>query len=180
MTISRVTNKSFLSKLLIYGIGGIGAKFIILFLFPIYSFYLTLEELGFYDLVMMTCFIFAPIATLQIGEAAYKFILEGTCDKEKVIVNVYFFCLISFSLLSIITLVILYLLSVNYKIELIGLFVTTAVLQVVRNLARGIGSSKCYAISGVVFSLVLIILNAICLFVFSFTSRKFFIRTSIC
>ena len=44
---------------------------------------------------------------------------------------------------------------------------TTAVLQVVRNLARGIGSSKCYAISGVVFSLVLIILNAICLFVFN-------------
>ena len=64
--------KKTINKLFYYAVGTFGSKVIYFLLVPIYSFFLSKSELGFYDLILASLTILTPIITIQVSEAVYR------------------------------------------------------------------------------------------------------------
>ena len=94
-------NKELVKGTLIYAIGSFGSKVLSLLIVPLYTFFIVPEELGNYDLILTTVNLLIPIITLQITDAAYKWIVENLQKKDQIISCTYWILFISsiFSLL---------------------------------------------------------------------------------
>lgn len=68
----------------IYSLGTYSSKIISLIIFPIIAVELGFEDTGKYDLVISTVAILGPIFSLQIGDAAYRWLSESS-EKQKCI-----------------------------------------------------------------------------------------------
>lgn len=68
---------------LIYGVGTIGSRFIAFLLLPFLTFFLLPEEIGYYDLTQTTLFLLIPVVTLQLREAAFRFLLHADAGEKE-------------------------------------------------------------------------------------------------
>lgn len=133
---------------------------------PILTAYLTHEEYGTYDLIVVLVSLFLPIVTLQIQTAAFRFLIENRQDEKEIksiITNIYSFIIP----ISVLALTILFLLLHSYPIKIriciciYYLFdmIVNATRQIVRGLSRNIEYSISAGISS--FGQILFIIIAV-------------------
>src|SRR4051812_6767695 len=67
---------------IIYTIGNLGSKILAFLLIPLYTYYLTKAQLGYFDLVVVTVTLFVPFVTLQLSDSIYRWLLEGESDHD--------------------------------------------------------------------------------------------------
>ncbi|PQJ20915.1 lipopolysaccharide biosynthesis protein [Nonlabens xylanidelens] len=157
-----------LTNTLVYSIGNFGSKILSFLLIPFFSFFLTKEELGTYDLLLTTIFLLVPISTFQISDALYRWLIgnDKNINKRKYIGNA--IGLLVFSLGSIISLI--YITNIFINVYYIHLFVTMLILSCVypfyQQILRGIGNIKAYAFSGILHSFFLVLFNVASIFIF--------------
>lgn len=77
------TNNSRSSKMvkdfLVYSIGIIGSKLMTFVLLPLYTHFIAdPAQYGYFDLCLTACFMLMPIATLQLRDGAFRFLLESS------------------------------------------------------------------------------------------------------
>ncbi|WP_430812586.1 MULTISPECIES: lipopolysaccharide biosynthesis protein [unclassified Carboxylicivirga] len=153
-------------KAIIYGVGNIGSKLIMFILVPLYTHYLSTEDLGVYDLIWTSINLSVPIFTMQLHEAAFRWLIEGYRDKREVVISnsalgiVLFFTLtlfVSFIVLSLIQ----YRLSLNIYLLSFLLTMAMCVYNFMMQITRAIGYSVLYALSGFAMTLVLLVCNLI-------------------
>src|SRR5690606_16560100 len=65
-----------LKNVLIFSIGNLGSRFLVFFLVPLFSYYLSPSEMGFYDLVIVTIGLLVPLATIQLSDSIYRWLLD--------------------------------------------------------------------------------------------------------
>lgn len=133
---------------------------------PILTAYLTREEYGTYDLIVVLVSLFLPIVTLQIQTAAFRFLIENRQNEKEIkliITNIYSFIVP----ISVLALTILFLLLYSYSIKIriciciYYLFdmIVNATRQIVRGLSRNIEYSISAGISS--FGQILFIIIAV-------------------
>ncbi len=69
-------NEEFFSNAIVYVLGTFGSKLLSFLLIPFFSFYLTKEELGTYDLIITTLFLLVPFASMKIMDASYRWLMD--------------------------------------------------------------------------------------------------------
>ncbi|MDN3697720.1 oligosaccharide flippase family protein [Vibrio cortegadensis] len=152
-------------RFFLYGVGTLGARLINFIIFPLFTFYLTPEELGAYDLTLTLSFVFVSIVSLQVGDAAYRFILKKeNYDPIIIISNVYAFLMISAFICSVLVVLILFLIEMNNIFLIVLVLLTCLMLNVLRQIIRGLGDVKLFAISGIVYSFSFLAFNFIFLY----------------
>ena len=62
---------------MIYSIGNLGSRLISFFMVPIYTFFLTTEELGYYDIIISSISIVVPIISLQMETVVLRWMLDS-------------------------------------------------------------------------------------------------------
>ena len=67
MTEDEKRNKNLLEGICIYGIGMFGTKILVFLIVPLYTYYISTEDMGVYDLLISTVNLLTPIVTLQIS-----------------------------------------------------------------------------------------------------------------
>ena len=72
--------KTLLKDTAIFALGSVGSKFIMFFLVPFYSFYLSTEEWGVADLVFSAAQVVIPIVSIVIFDAVIRY---GLFYKER-------------------------------------------------------------------------------------------------
>ncbi|MGG7153562.1 oligosaccharide flippase family protein, partial [Clostridium neonatale] len=73
--------RTLLKNTLIYAIGNFGSKMLTFLLLPLYTYYLTTSEYGYFDLVLSTITLCIPIITLQVNDGMYRDLLDcNKCD----------------------------------------------------------------------------------------------------
>ena len=154
--------QSLLKNTLIYTIGNLGSRVLTFVLLPIFSFYLSPSEIGYYDLVLTSLMLLTPLLTLQISDAVYRWLLDEkeNSDKQKKIISNGFAVL--FSGIAISTVVYLALSSFSdlpHLDYLFFIFILYTLFPFLQQTLRGLGKNKLYAASS--------ILNSVCLFGFS-------------
>lgn len=164
-------------------ISNFGSKLFSFFLVPLYTAILSTEEYGNFDFITTTVSLLIPIFTLNISEAALRFLLDKDKDKKDI-------CKISIRIV-LISIVIVTLLSIANKffgiIDLLnnylGYFIVYYIVLVIytyaQNITRGLDKISDVAIGGVINSLFMLILNILFLVILKLGLDGYFLASII-
>jgi len=130
---------------------------------PLYTFYLSPDDFGYYDLIISTVSVILPIITIQIYDAMYRFMLDKEdINEKKDIVRISMRCLL-FSL--IILNCFAFILSLISDIQYLFLIVLYLNLSIINNfydqILRGFKLNKLFASINIFKSLILLTLNVV-------------------
>lgn len=152
-------NSKLLTGTIIYAIGNFGTKILSFMIVPMYTYYIASRDMGMYDLVNTTLNMLFPLLTLQIADAAYRWLIRGggneykRCAFHVIIINSTLFVLI----ISIVNCLI----KIPYYRYIPWTMITSAFLDVMQKMLRGINKQKLFALSGVLYTFIFLILNVI-------------------
>lgn len=138
---------------LILGIGTFLPKFASFVTMPILTYYLTKAEYGTYDLITVLVSLLLPAATLQIQQAAFRFLIDvkGKTEEIKKIVT----AIVAVSIpISVFVLIILFIVfpdsSTALKLWVCVYFFADMLVGGARQITRGLQNNLDYSISAIV------------------------------
>jgi len=165
-----------LKNVLIFSIGNLGSRFLVFFLVPLFSYYLSTSEMGFYDLVVVTVSLLVPLATIQLSDGMYRWLLDIKDKRFHETLSSSFYTLTG----AVLTILLLFygvssFFTLRYKWLIGGYFLVSCFYPFLLATARGMRLNKLYALSGMVNSGVLVAINWVLLAHFSMGIRALFI-----
>jgi O-antigen/teichoic acid export membrane protein len=155
--------------ILIYTLGNILPKIIGFISISLFSFFLSKEDLGSYDLLINSMGLFIPLVSLQLGVACSRFLMGNKHSSNEindiiktVLIFSFFLYLLSFGFFLLVSSFFKLEFQKNYFL----IILLTSFFGLLRNISRALGYKKVYSFSGVLnslgilfFSLVLYFLN---------------------
>nr|WP_299420922.1 oligosaccharide flippase family protein [uncultured Emticicia sp.] len=149
------------SKLLFYTIGTIAPGFMSLATIPLFSFMLSKEELGFYDLLISSINLFAPIISLQLGYACYCSAREEPelSKKANIIKTILIFSSIFHVILFIVSWLVSPYFDLIYTTHFLFITISASFFSVLGLIARALEKQKVFVFSSIA--------NAFGIFIFS-------------
>ena len=144
-------NKKLASDILIYGIGNIGSRLLVLLLFPIFSHFVPSGELGYYDISLSTIVLLIPVVTLQMREATFRLLIESKDEsyRKNILSSIMFIEGCLFALLLIISLITPNFFSIRYYILIVLSIFTYGFYELFIQYVRVVYSAKNYALIGI-------------------------------
>jgi O-antigen/teichoic acid export membrane protein len=152
---------------IIYSIANLLSKIINFLMLPLYTYYLTISELGRFDLVINTITLLIPIITLHISEATYRYLVEedNVKEKKKIITNAFIGLMTNIIIGYIfIFIVFRFYFSSIKALEIFLLFIlsfSNILFTFSQQIVRGLKENKKFAFSGIINSLLLALMNVI-------------------
>lgn len=160
--------KSLSGLFLIYSIGNISSRLINFALVFVTTFFLTREEVGNYDLILVTMSLVTPLVTLQLTDAILRWLLEdhSAQTRRQIISSISVVMLVSFFILGLILLIMNQINPIPYSMESFCLIFLQSLFLLNQQFVRGIGDNRAYVVSGILYSFVYAILAIGALWVF--------------
>ena len=157
-----------LKNVLIFSVGNLGSRFLVFFLVPLFSFYLTTSDMGFYDMVVVSVGVLIPIASMQLSESVYRWLLDSKNKNFEEIISSSILTL-AITVLCVFLLFILstFFFNLKYKFLIGGYFIVLCIYPYFLAVARGMRMNKLYALSGIINSIILVLSNWLLLTYFS-------------
>lgn len=144
----------------IYAIGTFGTKILSFLIVPLYTYYISTADMGIYDILISTVSLLAPIITLQISDAAYKWIISTEIkEKEKYIRATMQVLVINSSVAVALVLLINYIYQIPFCIYFCIILVFSQSLQTFQKMLRALQRQFLFALSGIIYTFVLLSLN---------------------
>jgi len=137
--------------LLFYIFGTIAPRLIALATVPLFSFLLSKEDLGLYDLLISSINLFVPIISLQLGSACYCSAREEPDFSKKgdIIKTILIFSSSFHVILFIVSLLIIPYFDLNYKIHFLFITISASFFNVLGLVARAIDKQKAFVFSSI-------------------------------
>ena len=179
MNISSLLKKKMFKETLTYSIGSFGSKILSFLLVPFYTYFLTKKELGEYDLLLTTISLFAPLVSLQISDATYRWLIDkdyiSEDQKAKIMTNSiitlcigYFIFFIGFSIYFFFN-------SFQYQGYFIVLIFLNCLLPLLQSILRGQGNTKQFAINGILTTFLIVVFNVVFIYILKLNVEGVFI-----
>ena len=152
--------KDLVKGVFIYAIGTFGTKLLSFIIVPMYTYYIVTEDLGIYDLLMATVSLLSPLITLQISDAAYKWILqeERVKDHIRATIQVLFInCFLAFFLVLLINVF----KEIPYCLYFAIILVLSRMYETLQKLLRGLKRQKLIVVVGIIHAIILLLSNVI-------------------
>lgn len=145
---------------IIIGISNLGSRAISFVLAPLYSYYLSTTQYGEMDLITTTVGLLVPLLCLDIYEATFRFASDQKYDDKTVFSSSVSLCII----MSFVAIIVVAITNFWFSVPTIVLFsilvsVVDVNYQVLNQFVRGQNKMKIFALSGVINSLLLFILD---------------------
>ncbi|MBW1619742.1 lipopolysaccharide biosynthesis protein [Empedobacter falsenii] len=163
-------NKSLLKLTILYTIGNLSSKVISFVLVFFTTFYLSKEDVGAYDLILITLSLLSPFVTFQLTDAALRWLLDNdTVDNKKRVFSTISFILV-FSHLGLYCLMYLYnwYSPIAYFHLLFFLVFFQSIYLFLLQCIRGLGKNKMYVGVGLINTFIYVGLAILSLTVFNF------------
>lgn len=153
-----------LKNTVIYTISNFGSKILTFLIVPLYTYYLTTSEYGTYDTVISILSLVTPLCILAINEGLLRWLLGSYTysDRSKIITTGGYIYLSLLSVVEIILLVTFRIADWQYGAYFIVLLVGSTMQTVLQFVARGLRRNKVFAVSGVLYTIVMLSLNLLC------------------
>lgn len=163
----------------IFAIGNLLEKMVQLFLMPLYTSILTTSEYGVAELINNSAQLLGPISTLCIFEAVFRFAVDLDCNKNKLLSHALKIEFVGFFVLFLGAYIFQCFFHYEFTWYLVLITITSSLRTLFANYVRGIGKSKCFAVSGFITMLVLYISNILLLAYFKIGIRGYLISLAI-
>lgn len=168
-----VASKGLFRETIIYSIGAFGSKVLKFLLVPLYTFFLTKKEMGEYDLFLTTITLIVPLASFQISDAIYRWLISAEIEqnkslKDKIIFNSLIAYLSAFLIFTVLFYFFLLFEDFPYSQYFVICLFFATLLPLLQNMIRGLGKIKEYAANGIITSTFLIFLNILFIWILEF------------
>lgn len=152
---------------IIYIMGNFGSKILQFLILPILTMVLLTEEYGYYDLVITTINLVSPLITLQLIEAIFRFLFdENKHEQKKTVSTVISFLVISFIIFGLVIYILNSIIEIKYPFLIYLNFISYILFSFLQKMARSIQKNVNVAISGVLNTCVMLLVEGITLLVF--------------
>ncbi|MFC0308198.1 oligosaccharide flippase family protein [Gallibacterium trehalosifermentans] len=159
-----------LKNTFIYSIGSFGSKILSFLLLPLFSLYLSTVEMGQYDLILTFTMLATPVVTLQLSDAIYRWLIsdeKALGSEANVISSALFLFACASLLLFVVAVIINYFYPQPYLVETLVLLLISSLFYILQQALRGLGLTKQFALSGILYSFLLLLLSVAALYWFS-------------
>lgn len=149
----------------LYILGNLTSKIINFALFFLYTFYISMAELGFFDLIITSVTLITPIITFQVYDAALRWLIheEEETRIKKIISSSIILLMINLLFFTLIYLFAWYKLNLKYGLLIYILATLQTFYVLIPQFARGIGKNSVYAFNGIVYSFTFLLVAFILL-----------------
>ena len=154
-------SRNLLRGTIIYAVGNLGTKIITFLIVPLYTYYISPDDLGNYDLLVTTVSLFTPVITLRISDAAYRWMLNGIKDTVDCISATYRVLMISSAVAFFLILLVNQFVAIAYYGYFILLLILGRWLESLQTLVRGLKKQGLFAVSGIIYTFIFVSLNLI-------------------
>ena len=146
----------------IYAIGNFGTKILSYVMVLVYSYYITPEELGYYDVVLTTISMIQPLVIFQLNDGVFRFLIESEKEQSKAIIgnSTKFLCLTTL-VTEILFAVFCAFVNIQYALWVGLLLALTMFFILFQDIIRGLGLNKEYAFYGVLNSVVMLVMEVV-------------------
>ena len=151
---------------LIYAVGTFGPRLLNFFIVPFYTYYISPADMGDYELIISNISLLTPLITLQISDGAYTWMMRDQKQSGEYITAVYKFITFTSLLVTGVMIAINFFFPIAYFWYFLGLLIVSRLFQTIQKLLRGLNNQKLVAISGILNTLVFLVLNVIQVVVF--------------
>lgn len=147
----------------IYFVGNFASKVLTFLLLPLYTYYLQADEFGYVNLFVTAASFLVPIFSMQIVDAAYRFMLDSknSDDNRRVISNSISVYFIGMSIFMVICLIAVNMFGIKFGNIFCFYSILVFLFQLVQQMSRGMKKNVDYAISGIILTFVQAISNVI-------------------
>lgn len=156
---------AFIKNTAIFFVGSILSKIIAFLLLPLYTSIVPADQMGIYDVSITLVTMLLSVCYFEIWSAALRYLYDGKSEEEKnsVIRSGLLIFLASSTVFFVVNAVVCALLGYKYILLLLGYGVSYAATSYFSFIARGLGQNKDFSISGVLNTLVQLLLNVVLL-----------------
>ncbi len=147
--------ESLAKNTLILSLGTIIPKITSFITLPIITLYLTKNEIGFNELIMMFSILMLPVATLQIQTAAFRFLIDVRDDEEeikKIVSSIIVFTFITSLIALVVVFLCLYKEDIYLRFLICLYYLADIFANTLRQICRGLGKNGEYSKSIIVSS----------------------------
>lgn len=137
---------------LLYSIGNFASKVISLLLFFVYTYYLSKENIGYFDLLLTTVGWITPIVSLQVSESVLRWTISSKDDHHRVATGSIVSIAINTTIFIALFFIASYFYEFNHKYLIAIFIIVQTIYPVILQFARGTGNNRIYVISGVLYS----------------------------
>ena len=166
----------------IVSIGKICTQLITFFLLPVYTAVLSNEEYGVVDLLNTLTSLLLPIATLQIEQGIFRYLIDCREDKEKqttLITTIIRFTIIQTVICILIFLCISPFIHNQYKYYLMANLLMGIFSTILLQICRGLGDNTKYAIGSFITGAITVVLNVLFIVAFHWGAYGMLAATAI-
>ena len=151
------------SDIYFYAIGTIAQRLVSLATVPLFSFFLTKDELGLYDLLFNSINLLVPVISLKLGVACFRSVrVEADASKKTDIIKT---ILVFSAFYHLILLLFLWLISpyfeLNYKFPFLIIVFLSSFFTILGSIARSLYNRKALIFSGIVNSIGILIFSSL-------------------
>lgn len=155
-------NKSLIKGTGIYAIGTFGTKILSFLIVPLYTYYIATSDMGVYDILMSTINLLTPIVTLQISDAAYRWIIQDKGEnREKYIRSTIQVVITNCFIAIIIILVVNHFANIPYCLYFCAVLALSRAFQSIQKILRALKNQWLFAFSGITYTVVFLGLNVV-------------------
>ncbi len=153
--------KNLVKNTLLFSVGNVGAKLMMLVIVPLYTYYVSVNQMGDYDLVHTYINLFSPLACAAIFEGIYRWLLDARSSDGDTIKTGYTTALLCVTVFDVLAFVVLKAIDYTYLWEFILVVDSQCMYTIAQFTTRGLRNNKTYAVQGVVYSFVLVLSNLV-------------------
>lgn len=158
--------KQLIKNTLLYTISNFGSKILTFLIVPLYTYYLTTSEYGSYDTIVSIVNLIAPMCIMAINEGLLRWLLKSE-EKEETVFSTGMILYVAFIIITDIILAIVFgIYKWDYAGQFLALLSAETLQLVLQYSARGMKKNQVFAISGVLYTVVMLALNVILVMVF--------------
>lgn len=164
-------NTTLLKNTLIILFGKVCTQLISYLLLPVYTTVLSTEEYGTVDLLITYVTLIAPIITLQMESAVFRFLIDTRGDKAGVtrIVTNSIICIGGTMGVFLLAYVLFgYFIAFQYAVPFAACIIANALVAILLQVARGLGDNITYAVGSAIAGIFTILFNILFIVVFPF------------
>lgn len=172
--------KKLLSNTFIFAIAAFGSKLLVFLMMPFYTRVMSTEEYGIADVLVQTCNLLIPFATIGINNAIIRFGLEKDINRKSVFTIGLVTILSGFVILCLLSPIINRVSVLHGYVGYIVMFVLASALHgLCSQFARAVGYVKFYAVDGIFATFLTVVLNIVFLAGFGWGVEGYIMATII-
>jgi O-antigen/teichoic acid export membrane protein len=149
---------------LLVGISSLSTQLVMFLMLPLYTASLSTSEYGAVDLIITYGGLLAPLIMLNVQQAIFRHLIDARSDREiqnKIITNAVEISVVASLAAALVYLIANFIIDIPFAATMVFYFASVIIADLVLQIARGLGRTKAFAITGIAQGLLTVTLNLI-------------------